>query len=132
LLRRLRRGGFDIAIGSRALPGSKLEVRQPFYREAMGRVFNHFVQVIVLPGIRDTQCGFKLFTAEAAEYAFNRQTLDGFSIDVEILALGRKAGYRIVEVPVRWINSPASRVSPLSDSAKMFLDLFRIRLRRVS
>lgn len=131
LLRRLRQGKCDIAIGSRALPASVIEVHQPIHRETMGRIFNILVQAIVLPGIRDTQCGFKLFTAEAAEYVFKRQTLDGFSFDVEILALAHRAGYKIAEVPIRWINSPASRVSPLKDSAKMFLDLFRIRFRKV-
>ncbi len=131
LLKRLRRGGYDIAIGSRALKKSRIEVHQPFYRELMGRIFNLFVQVIVLPGIRDTQCGFKLFTEEAADYAFRHQHLDGFSFDVEILSLARRQGFRIVEVPVRWINSPASRVSPFGDSLKMFVDLLRIRFRRI-
>lgn len=128
LIRRMRGGGCDIAIGSRALKDSQVEVHQPFYREMMGRVFNVLVQLIVLPGIRDTQCGFKLFTQEAAEYVFKRQTRDGFSFDVEILYLAYRAGYKIREVPVRWINSPASRVSPIKDSIEMFADLVRIRL----
>lgn len=130
LLKRLKRTGADIAIGSRALKGSKLEVRQPIYREMMGRVFNTMVQLLAVPGIRDTQCGFKLFTAKAAEEVFPRQTLDGFSFDVEVLHIARRRGFRTIEVPVRWINSPASRVSPIRDSIRMFADLVRIRMGR--
>lgn len=129
LLERARSGNYSIAIGSRALADSRLEVRQPIYREMMGRVFNLFVRALVLPGIRDTQCGFKLFTAEAADYVFRHQQLDGFSFDVEILALAHARGFRITEVPVRWIDSPASRVSPIRDSIHMFMDLLRIRWR---
>lgn len=130
LLKAMRRRGADIAIGSRALKGSKLEVRQPFYREMMGRVFNTMVQLLAVPGIHDTQCGFKLFTRKAAEEIFPRQTLDGFSFDVEVLHIARRLGFRTIEVPVRWINSPASRVSPIRDSIRMFADVVRIRLRR--
>ncbi len=127
LIRAMKRGGADVAIGSRALPASRIEVHQPVYREMMGRVFNLIVQMFALPGLRDTQCGFKVFTARAAEAVFPRQEFDGFSFDVEILYLARRLGFRIVEVPVRWINSPASRVSPIRDSVGMFLDVLKIR-----
>ncbi|MEQ8820110.1 MAG: glycosyltransferase family 2 protein [Sumerlaeia bacterium] len=130
LLARRKKTDAGVLVASRALAESQLEVRQPFYREAMGRTFNLLVQALAVPGVRDTQCGFKLFTAEAAEAVFPRQTMSGFSFDVEILFLARKYGFRIEEVPVRWINSPASRVSPIRDSAKMFLDVLRIRTRR--
>ncbi|MCX7717464.1 MAG: glycosyltransferase family 2 protein [Candidatus Sumerlaeaceae bacterium] len=122
-------GGCGVAIGSRALKESRLEVRQAPYRELMGRAFNLLVQALLLPGIRDTQCGFKIFTAAAAEAVFPHQTLDGFSFDVEILVLARRAGFRVHEVPVRWINSPDTRVHALRDSVKMFTDLLRIRFR---
>lgn len=119
--------GFDVAIGSRALKTSHVEVHQPWYRETMGRTFNLFVQAMVLPGFKDTQCGFKLFRAEVAQAVFPRQRLQGFSFDVEVLYLAKRAGFRIKEVGVRWINSPASRVHPIRDATKMFIDLLRIR-----
>ncbi|MBI5154057.1 glycosyltransferase family 2 protein [Candidatus Poribacteria bacterium] len=131
LLARMKRERADVAIGSRAVKGACLEVRQPLYREFMGRVFNLIVQVITLPGIKDTQCGFKIFTARAAKRVFPKQEMAGFSFDVEVLFLARRARFRIVEVPVRWINSPASRVSPIRDSAKMFADVVRIRLKHL-
>ncbi len=119
--------GYDVAIGSRALPESNIEVHQPWHRETMGRIFNLLVRMIVLRGIKDTQCGFKLFKKEVARKAFNEQKLSGFAFDVEVLILARRHGKTIKEVPIRWINSPASRVSPLSDALKMFTDLIRLR-----
>lgn len=119
--------GYGVVIGSRALRDSKLEVRQPFYREMMGRTFNLIVRLLVIGNIKDTQCGFKLFTAAAAEKIFRLQQLSGFSFDVEILYLAKKLGFKIKEAPVRWINSTASKVSPIKDSAKMFLDIVKIR-----
>lgn len=121
--------GCGMVIGSRALPESDLEVRQPFYREMMGRVFNLLVRLLLVGGIRDTQCGFKLFTAEAAQAIFPRQTLQGFAFDVELIVLARRAGFKVAEVPVRWINSPASRVSAWRDSTRMFFDLLALKLR---
>ena len=118
--------GYDVAIASRALPGARIEVRQPAYREGMGRVFNLLVRALAVPGIHDTQCGFKLFTAEAAEAAFRPALLDGFSFDVETLYLARRRGLRIAEVPVRWRNDAASRVGPLN-GFRAFVDLGRIR-----
>lgn len=118
--------GFDIAIGSRAVAGARIEVRQPFYREAMGRLFNRLVQGLLLPGLCDTQCGFKLFTAAAAGAAFGPARLDGFSFDVEALYLARRQGLRVAEVPVVWRNDAATRVG-LSGGARAFLDLVRIR-----
>ncbi len=121
--------GAEVVIGSRALRESDLIVRQPWYRETMGRVFNLMVRALVIPGIADTQCGFKMFTRRAADLIFTHQTLDGFAFDVEVLGLARLAGLKICEVPVRWENSPASRVSAVGDSCKMFLDLLRVRRR---
>jgi len=118
---------YGVAIGSRALKESQLEVRQPFYREWMGRIFNCFVRLFVIGSIKDTQCGFKVFTAEAAESIFRVQRLSGFAFDVEVLFLARKKGFKIKEVPVRWINSPASKVHPIKDSVKMFIDILKVR-----
>jgi dolichyl-phosphate beta-glucosyltransferase len=119
--------GFDVAIGSRALPGADVQVHQPWYRENAGRVFNLLVRLLVLPGLLDTQCGFKVWNAGAAREAFGAGRLDGFCFDVEALYLARKRGRRIVEVPVTWRNDVASRVGALRGSAA-FLDLVRIRV----
>lgn len=120
--------GYDVAIGSRAVDGARIEVRQPAYREAMGRLFNVLVQGLLLPGLSDTQCGFKLFTARAAEAAFGPCRLDGFSFDVEALYAARRRGLRIAEVPVVWRNDAATRVS-LGGGGAAFADLLRIRFR---
>jgi dolichyl-phosphate beta-glucosyltransferase len=117
--------GFDVAIGSRAVAGARVEVHQPLYREAMGRAFNALVQALLLPGLHDTQCGFKLFTAAAAEAAFSAGRLDGFSFDVEALFVARLRGLRIAEVPVVWRNDPRSRVG-LGGGGAAFADLLRI------
>lgn len=122
--------GSDVVIGSRAVRGAQLEVRQAFYRELMGRVFNTLVQLMLVGGIRDTQCGFKLFSERAAEKIFPEQSLQGFAFDVELLVLARRYGFMIKEVPVRWINSPATKVSALRDSTRMFADLLRLKLGR--
>ena len=118
--------GYDIAIASRALPESKIEVRQPAYREGMGRLFNLCVRLLAVPGLHDTQCGFKVFTAAAAERTFGPARLDGFSFDVETLFIARRLGLRIAEVPVTWRNDAASRVGPLN-GFRAFADLARIR-----
>jgi len=119
--------GYDVAIASRALPGSNVEVRQSASREAIGRMFNLCVRVLAVPGLHDTQCGFKLFTAEAAEASFAPLRLDGFSFDVEALFVARRRGYRIAEVPVTWRNDEATRVGPMN-GLRAFLDLGHIRV----
>ncbi len=125
------RNGYDIVIGSRSLSDSDIKLHQPLYRELMGKVFNRFVQSVAVRGIIDTQCGFKLFTAKAANDIFVRQISNGFSFDVEALFIADKLGYRVKEIPVTWINSPESKVSPVTDSARMLLDLFLIRTRNL-
>lgn len=120
--------GTDVAIGSRDLSDSQVEVHQNFLRELMGKVFNKLARLLTFKGIQDSQCGFKLFKRDAAKEIFSLQKMDGFSFDVEIVYLAQKLGYRVQEVPVVWRNSPASRVNVLSDPLKMLLDLFRIRL----
>lgn len=119
--------GADVAIGSRAVAGARIEVRQGALREAAGRAFNRLVRLLLLPGIQDTQCGFKLWRADAARQAFTPLRLEGFSFDVEALYVARRNGRRIVEVPIVWRNDAATRVSGLS-GARAFLDLVRIRL----
>jgi dolichyl-phosphate beta-glucosyltransferase len=119
--------GIPIAIGSRAVEGARIEVHQPVFREAMGRLFNRLVQTLLLPGLQDTQCGFKLFTGPAAELTFGASRLDGFSFDVEALYIAGCHGLRIAEVPVVWRNDEASRVS-LGGGGTAFVDLVRIRM----
>ena len=118
--------GFDVAIGSRAVTGARIEVHQPWFRENAGRLFNFLVRALALPGLMDSQCGFKLFSAEAAQAAFSRARLDGFSFDVEVLFIARRQGRRLVEVPVVWRNDAATRVGLLK-GALAFLDVLRIR-----
>ena len=119
--------GFDVVIGSRRVEGSRIEIHQNFIRENMGRIFNLLVRLIVVDGIKDTQCGFKLFTRAAARKIFELQRLENFVFDVEILYLAKKLGFKMVEVPVKWYNSADSKVHPVKDSVSMFFDLFKIR-----
>lgn len=118
--------GADVAIGSRAVAGAQVEVHQPIYREAMGRLFNACVRGLLLPGLHDTQCGFKLWTADAAVRAFSSSVLDGFGFDVEVLYVAHRAGLRIDEVGVTWRNDAATRVT-LGRGARAFADLIAIR-----
>lgn len=117
----------DIVIGSRSIRGARVQQAQPWYRMMMGKTFNKFVRMMVLPGFIDTQCGFKLFSREAAHSTFSRQTLWGFSFDVEILYIARLMGYNIVEYPINWFNSPQSKVNPVKDSLRMLKELRQIR-----
>lgn len=120
--------GYDIAIASRAIEGADIRVRQHAMRELMGRGFNALVRTLLMSGIRDTQCGFKLFRRAAAADLFGRATVDGFAFDVEVLMLARGT-YRVAEVPVVWRHIEESKVSPGSDAARMFADLVRLRFR---
>ena len=119
---------YDVLIGSRALKESKILVHQPFYRELSGKIFNLFVKLLVIRDIHDTQCGFKLFKREAAKEIFKRQTLNGFSFDVETIYIARKMGYRIKEIPIRWFNDKETKVKFVRSSLQMLIDLFKIRL----
>ena len=118
--------GYDVAIGSRGLRESRVEVRQNPIREGMGKIFNRIARLASFKKIRDSQCGFKCFRKEAARALFAAQKLKGFSFDAEILYLAQKRSYRVAEVPVIWRNSPHSRVHILKDSLQMFMDVFRI------
>ena len=123
----VREEGAGVAIGSRALPESNLAQRQPWYREMMGRTFNKFVQALAVPGVVDTQCGFKYFWGEVAKRVFAVQRLDGFAFDAEVLCLASRFGYAIKEVPVTWIDSPDSRVHPVKHALAMMRELFGVR-----
>jgi glycosyltransferase involved in cell wall biosynthesis len=117
---------YDVAIASREIPGA-IRYGEPAYRHWIGRVFNWLVRVITLPGLQDTQCGFKCFRAEVALDLFSYQTIHGWTFDVEILFLAMRRGYRVIEVPIPWYYNPGSRVRVLRDSIYMLADLFRIR-----
>lgn len=119
-------GTCEIVIGSRALKSSRIIKRQPWWREAMGKIFNRIVRALVLDDFLDTQCGFKLFSGKVARDLFNQTRINGFAYDVEILFHAKRRGYRIVEMPVVWINSPDSKVRPLLDSFRMLIDILRI------
>lgn len=120
-------GGAGVVLGSRGLADSKITRRQPRYRELMGRMFNLLVRTLVVGGIRDTQCGFKLLRGELARRLFADLRIDRFAYDVELVWLARRRGETVVEVGVAWHDSPASSVHALRDSAKMFADILRIR-----
>ena len=123
----LASGEYDIAIGSRALALSDIIRKQPWWRQSMGKMFNRIVKLLVIGDFYDTQCGFKLFTGDVARNLFVEAKIDRFAYDVEILARAKRNGYGIKEVPIRWIDSPESRVDPLKDSLQMLADLVRIR-----
>ncbi len=119
--------GADVVIASRQHPESDIARHQSWLREHMGMTFNLLMRGIVDLRFPDTQCGFKAFTTAAAEAIFSRARLDGFSFDVELLYLAQRMHMEIVEIPVQWINQENSRVRMLTDPARMFLDILRIR-----
>lgn len=118
--------GYEVVIGSRAVKGAKLSPPQPFYRQLLGRMSNIIIQIVNVPGIWDTQCGFKCFTAEAAERIFKKTRVNGWGFDIEALALARAMGYRVKEMPVTWVNDAASHVK-MSAYLKVFVENVKIR-----
>ena len=116
----------DIAIASREAPGA-IRYHEPAYRHLTGRFFNLVVRLLALPGLQDTQCGFKCFRGAVADEIFPLQTITGWSFDVEVLFIARQRGYRIVEIPVPWYFSPNSKVRIVHDLYKVGLDLIAIR-----
>lgn len=123
--------GFRVVIGSRALPTSEIPVAQPFYKILSGRLGNIFTRILVLRKIRDTQCGFKLFTQKAAEKIFSRTMISGAIFDVEVLVITKLCGYRIKEVGIKWVNDFDSRfgwrsyIQSLKDTFKIKWNLWR-------
>jgi dolichyl-phosphate beta-glucosyltransferase len=117
---------FEIAIASREGAGAT-RYNEPPYRPFVGRVYNTIIRIMALPGLQDTQCGFKCFTAAAAKELFPRQTLYGWAFDVELLYVARRRGYRIVEIGIPWYFNADSKIRVLHDSLRMGLDLLTIR-----
>jgi dolichyl-phosphate beta-glucosyltransferase len=117
----------EIAIGSRYVEGAKTDVKQPFYRVLWSRLCNRVIQKSLVPGVRDTQCGFKAFTAEAARDLFRYARIDGWAFDLEILALARRRGFGIAEIGVEWKDDGRSRVNPLKDMWKVIREAMLIR-----
>ncbi len=102
--------GYGVVIGSRSVKGAQLDPPEPFYRQVIGKTLNALIQLFLLPGIRDTQCGFKAYTDEAAEKIFNLSKTVGWGFDVETLALATRLGFRVKEIPVHWVNDTRSHV----------------------
>lgn len=118
--------GFGVVVGSRTIPGAKLEPAEPLYRQLAGKGLNLIVQAFLLWGIWDTQCGFKAYTAEAAEKIFSVSRIVGWGFDVETIALAKKFGYAVKEVPIHWVNDTRSRVK-FSGGLQFLRDIFKIR-----
>lgn len=116
---------FDVAIASREAIGS-VRYHEPFYRHLGGRLINAMIRLLALPGLHDTQCGFKCFRAEIAQELFRDQTLAGWSFDIEILYIARRRKYRILEVPIDWYFNPQSKLSVVKDALQMFMDILKI------
>lgn len=116
----------DIAIASREAQGA-VRYNEPLHRHLGGRAINFIIQLFILPGLNDTQCGFKCFTAQVAEDIFSLQILTGWSFDIELLYLARRHGYSIHEVPIDWIHHPETKVSAVRDAIRMIQDIFLIR-----
>jgi dolichyl-phosphate beta-glucosyltransferase len=121
-------GGADVAIGSREAAGAR-RVGEPLSRHLAGRAFNTLVRWLLVPGIQDTQCGFKMFTAEAVEAVFPHVRVEGWAFDLEALVIARRRGLHIREVPIEWHYREASQVRMLRDGVGMFRELLRIRTR---
>ena len=119
--------GYDAVLGSRRIPGANVPKEQGALREFLGWAFRTIVHVIVPVGVTDTQCGFKAFTASAAEKVFPKQTIFRWAFDVEILALARKNNLKIKELPITWVNDEGSHVK-LSGMANMLLEVVTVRM----
>ena len=119
--------GFNVAIGSRYLEKSEVTRKQPFYRIALSRMSNILIQLLAVPGIHDTQLGFKVFSRAAAKDIFSRITIFGWGFDMEVLTIARIKGYKIKEIPVLWREQGGSHV-PLTAYVRSLFDLFKIKL----
>jgi len=118
---------FDLAIASREAPGST-RYNEPSYRHWGGRAINFAIRLMILPGLNDTQCGFKCFRADVTESLFRQQTLMGWSFDIEILYLARRKHLRIKEIPIQWYFDADSKVNAIRDALRMLGDIFRIHI----
>ena len=122
---------YSIIIASRNLKESQIKIKQPKLRSTLGKIFPFVVNLFTIRGIKDTQCGFKLFRKDVAEKIFPLQTSKRFAFDVEVLFIAKKHGYKIKEIPVIWINALGSKVDPINDSISMFFDLIRFRFNSI-
>jgi dolichyl-phosphate beta-glucosyltransferase len=118
-----------VVIGSRGLSSEETLVTRRWYHTFLERIFNICVNRLILPGIADTQCGFKMFAAECAHFLFERQQAERWSFDIEILFIARKAGLKIAEVPINWNDVPGSKVNLFLDAMGMFRDIFAFKVR---
>ncbi len=118
--------GVDIAIASREARGA-IRYEEPPFRHIVGRAFTLLVRILALPGLQDSQCGFKCFRAAVAEELFPLQTIDGWTFDVEVLFIARRRGYKVVEIPVPWYYNPESKVNVARDLVKVLGELWAIR-----
>ncbi len=118
--------GYDVVIGSRALENSVISVRQCWYKELAGRMGNGVIRAFAVPGIGDTQAGFKMFAGDKADVIFSLQTIDRWGYDIELLAIARAKGYRIAEIPITWVNTAGSKVS-MKSYFEVLGDIWRIR-----
>jgi dolichyl-phosphate beta-glucosyltransferase len=126
VLQKLTHEGYDVAVGSRAADGAE-EASKGLLRRTMSSGLRWIVAAGFRIGVRDTQCGFKMFTHEAAQRLYSAQTIDGFSFDLEILYLADKFGYQIAEVPVAWVDAPGSKVDPAKEVRRFLRDLVKIK-----
>jgi len=119
-------GDFDIAIASREARGA-IRYNEPFYRHLGGRAINTLIRWTILPGLQDTQCGFKCFSSRVAQDIFSYQTMTGWSFDIELLYIARRRGYRIHEIPIHWYFNPDTKLNAFRDAIRMLSDIFQIR-----
>ncbi len=119
--------GFDVVIGSRDVAGAEINIHQAWWKETLGDLGNLWIQFWAVPGVKDTQAGFKVFSGKATDEVFPRLLIDRWGFDVEALAIARACGYKISEQPIRWKNDPNSKVSP-SAYIEVFKEVVQVRL----
>lgn len=127
LLTALQSNKGDIAIGSRYLPNSSIKIKQPLYRILIGRLGNIVIRFLLIKGIYDTQCGFKLFKHAVAKKIFQKQKITRWGFDIEALTIAKMLNYKIIEIPVSWFNSNTSRLRPIRDSFRTLRELISIK-----
>lgn len=128
LLAKIEREGYGMAIGSRAVPGAEVEQPQVWYRALAGKLFGLATKVLCVRGLYDTQCGFKCMTREVAQKVFPQVTSATAIFDIEMLVVATRAGYRIAEVPVKWVHDPDTRIPyNMHRALRIWRELFRIR-----
>jgi len=119
--------GYSVVFGSRDIEGAKVEVSQSWIKESLGKLGNLLIQIVALPGIKDTQCGFKAFDRKTIDKIFPQLRIFGWGFDIEVLSLAKKYKYKMKELPVAWYNAEGSKVS-WKGYLETFRDLFKVRL----